>query len=251
LCLGPAQGDNPDGSTRFLLAGVLTDVTDFIEGMGDAAGNPLSDEGPQLRPVDMAQGDYVAETGIAEPCDVEIFVTNDPANPFPWTGSMTVDGASEGTHLVVTGDHTAKNNKAALVQVGTAFIRGAGQKITLNTGVFAAGVTTWTFGSGELLAAPVASSDVYPAPPNWMSIRLAVFGYFDKLTPGDAAVPSRRWPRESVLEPMTFYRNAMCADVIKAGIGVTNADIPTQPPTDLTPTTKKVITLAKLIIRPA
>jgi uncharacterized phage protein gp47/JayE len=253
VCLGPAQGDNPDGSARFLSGDVLLAIGNYIEGTGDAHGMPVpdEDEGLQLRPVGMDPADYFPETGIPDPHDVEVFVTNDTANPPPWTGSMTVDAASDATHLVVTGDHTAKNGKDALVQVGTAFIRGAVQKVTLNTGVFATGKTTWTFGGGVLLAAPVASTPVYPGLPNWQSIRLTIFGFFDRLTPGDAAAPSRRWPRESNTNPIVLYRNALCAEVIKAGIGVNNATIPTDPGVDVTPPAKSVVTLAKLIIRPA
>ena len=154
---------------------------------------------------------------------------------------------STNTTLVVAGDHTAKEGMRALVLPSTPTARGGYRAVTLGPGVFAAGETTFDQ-TGSPVGTP--SGSVYPCPPNWETIRLAVFDYFDALGPGDTTPPSR-WPAEDTEARATLYRTALAAQVIglTGSTGVLSCTVST-PATDVTPAAKTVVTLGTLRITP-
>lgn len=239
VCLGPPQGDSPI-NTRILGAGDLDDIEGYVDGTNDANG-VATPNGNQLRPVTMNLTDASIETAIEAVQNVDATVVLAPAYAFEWTGTMTVDGTSGPSTLVVTGDQTAKNGKRALVNVGTSNVRGGYQQVTLGTGTFASGKTTWNV--PNLAGTP--SGTAYPGTTAWDALRLRAFGSFDALGPGDTS-PAARWPSEDYGARATLYRAALAAALID-GTSVLSASVGT-PAADVTPAAKALVTLGTLLI---
>jgi len=243
VAVGPAQGDavlnsRVVGSTR------CNQIEDFINGTRDESGAVITD-GIQLRPVTMATADFEVTNLVPTTQNITCAIKNSGRFPFPFTGTMTENGSSA-TTLVVTGDHTAKNGKRALVKVGTGFIRGGYQAVDLVGGTYNGGTnkTTWTITT--LLGTPVAASLVYPAPANWDAIRTAIFALLDSLGPRDTPA-LQRYPTEDVRGRATLYLSAIAA-TLQAVPGLVTVSI-TTPGTDQTPANAKmVIELAELLI---
>jgi uncharacterized phage protein gp47/JayE len=238
VALGPVQGDSAT-NTRVLFAGALTAVRGYVEGTHDAAGDAAT--GTQLRPVTLASADYAIEAATATVQNVEATLVVAAAGAFPFAGTLTVDGTSSAGSLVVTGDQTAKAGLSVLVLVGTSAIRGGYQQVTLPTGSFSGGNTTFPM-SPSLLGTP--SGSVYPAPLNWSELRAAVFAYFDALGPGDTSPPSR-WPSEETQGRATLYRHALAGALIDV-IGVLDATINT-PAANVAPAAKALLTLGTFV----
>lgn len=253
VAVGPAQGDDlvntrivpsDDGSTR-TAGGSLPLIRGYIEGTHDVDG-ALTDIGTQLRPVTMTAENASVEAISTASQNVVLSVTNNEANAFPWVGALTITLSTD-TTLVVVGDHTAKEGMRALVLPATPTARGGYRAVTLGHGVFAAGGTTFDQ-SDSPVGTPGGS--VYPCPPNWETIRLAVFAYFDALGPGDTTPPSR-WPAEDTEARATLYRTALAAQVIglTGATGVLSCTVST-PSGDVTPAAKTVVTLGTLRVTP-
>jgi hypothetical protein len=253
LGVGPVQGDSTT-NTRVLDGSKLTDIAAYLEGTKDPLGNTLAAAAQKmLRPVTMAAGDYAIEAVLTSSQNVDATLVMASAYAFPFTGTMTEEATvgSTTTVLYVNGDQTAKNGKAVLVKVGTSNIRGGYQMITLPNGTFGGVYTTFNL-TTPLVAAPVASSTVYPAPPNWPQIRAAVFAYFDSLGPGDTS-PAARWPGEESQGRATLYRSALAAVLIDGlgddypVTGVLSASVGT-PAGDVAPAAKTVVTLGEFVV---
>ena len=229
-----------------------------MEGTRDVTGAPVTD-GVQLRPVTLPPENASIEAIATTAENVTLEITNNEANPFPWSGSHALTSASS-TTLVVAGDQTALNGLDALVRVdatGTTNTRGGYRRYTLPTGVYNGGTnrTTWTF-SDPFPDTP--SGTIYPAPPNYEEIRAAVFAYFDALGPGDTDPPSR-WPPESSEARATLYRSALAAAALTSSVGVSNGQVVytptgvlsavvTTPGADVAPPQKTVVVLGLLLI---
>lgn len=246
--LGPAQGDSPT-NPRILGSTRCAQVKGYVEGTHDTAGNALGTPGAQLRPVSLLDGNYAIEDPATQAQAVAAQLTLASAYAFPWSGTMTVHVSSDATHLVVSGDHEAKNGKKALAYVGTGAIRGGYQEVTLpGTGAYdgGTGLTTWTFGSGVLLATP--SGTAYPSPVNWAALRTAVFALFDALGPGDVALPSKsaRWPAEDVQGRATLHPSAVVAALM--GVAGVLAATVTTPSAAVTPAAKTIVTLGTFLV---
>lgn len=252
--LGPAQGDSTS-NTRILSAGAVANIAAYIEGTKDRLGNTLPTAMQKmLRPVTMAAGDYAIEYALTSSQNVDATLVMATAYAFPFTGTMTEEAtaASTTTTLYVNGDQTAKAGKAVLVKVGTSSIRGGYQMITLPaSGTFGGVYTTFNL-TTPLVAAPVASSTIYPAPPNWPQLRAAVFAYFDSLGPGDVS-PAARWPGEETQGRATLYRSALAAVLIDGFggdypvTGVLSASVGT-PGGDVAPAAKTIVTLGEFLV---
>ena len=243
VAVGPAQGDAVS-NTRVVGATRCNEIEDFINGTRDPSGAVVTD-GVQLRPVTQATADFEVTNLVPTTQNVTLTIKNSGRFPFPFTGTMTEDGSSS-TTLVVTGDHTAKNGKRALVKVGTGFIRGGYQAVDLSGGTYNGGTgkTTWTITT--LLATPEAASLVYPAPANWAAIRTAIFALFDSLGPKDTSA-LQRYPTEDLKGRATLFLSAL-ASTMHAVDGVVSVSI-TTPGTDQTPASAKmVIELALFLV---
>lgn len=189
LVAGPAQGLSAS-NTRLLTTEQLADVAAYFAGTKDAAGAAVVG-GSRLYSAQLNPADFAVELPAFQGQSIDVTVTNDTTTyPLPWTGSMVIHPASTSTSLVVNGDHTAKNSKAAAVQLDTgAGVRGRVQQITLPPTSSYDGVkTTWTL-STALLGTPLAGGYVDPAPGNWDYLKIAIFDLFDGMGPGD--VPSK------------------------------------------------------------
>jgi len=254
VAVGPVQGDSlvntrivpsDDGSTR--TAGeLLSRIVDYVEGDRNAAG-VVTGTGTQLRPVTLPVSNYSIEAINAASQNVVLSVTPNDASDFPFVGALTI-AASSPTVLVVAGNHEDKEGMRVLVHPSTPTERGGYRAVTLGPGVFAAGETTF-----DQTASPVGtpSGSAYPCPPNWETIRLAVFAYFDALGPGDTT-PASRWPAEDTEARATLYRTALAAQVIglTGSTGVLSCTV-TTPAADVTPAAKTVVTLGTLRVVPA
>lgn len=250
LAVGPAQGD---GTTNKRIVGgsagasLASTVGAFVEGTKDRTGAAVpATLQKQLRPATMAAGDYSIEAIQVSSQNVDIRITNASAYAFPWSGTMTVDAASTTTSLVVNGDQRAQNGKAALIFVGTSAKRGGFEMRTLPTGTYDGGTnkTTFSFASSALAGTP--SGTVYPAPPNWPSIRDALFALFDALGPGDTS-PAARWPTEDVRGRATLYVTALI-EAVRGVAGVLDVSVVT-PAASVVPAAKTVVTLGTMTIR--
>ncbi len=243
VAVGPAQGDSVT-NTRVLGSTRCDEIEDFINGTRNAAGVVVTD-GVQLRPVTMASADFEVTNLVPTTQNVTVAIKNSSRYPFAFSGTMTENGSSA-TTLVVTGDHTAKNGKRALVKVGTGAIRGGYQVVDLAGGTYNGGTnkTTWTITT--LLATPEAASTVYPAPANWSAIRTAIFALFDGLGPKDTAALQRH-PTEDIKGRATLFLSAI-ASTLQGVEGVVSVTIST-PGTDQTPANAKmIIELAILLV---
>ena len=243
VAVGPAQGTSIT-NTRVVGSTRCDQIEDFINGTRNAAGVVVTD-GVQLRPVTQATADFEVTNLVPTTQNVTLAIKNSARYPFPFTGTMTENGSTP-TTLVVTGDHTAKNGKRALVKVGTGYARGAFQAVDLSGGTYNGGTnkTTWTITT--LLTTPVAASLVYPAPANWDAMKTALFTLFDSLGPKDTAA-LQRYPTEDVRGRATLYLSAM-ASALQAVPGVVSVTF-TTPGVDQTPANAKmIIELAELVI---
>lgn len=248
VALGPAQGDSVT-DTRVIggtPGAVLAAIEGYVEGTYDKGGAATS-SGTQLRAVTLPPDNYRVRAASVASQDVDATLVVAASQAFPWAGTMTVHGSSTSSSLVVTGDHTAKAGSQALVFVGTSLIRGGYQVITLPSGSFAAGNTTFAV---AMLGTPSAA--VYPAPPNWSQLRLAAFAYFDNLGPGDTS-PASRWPAEETKGRATLYRAALQSALINGYgasypvTGVLSASVGT-PVADVTPAAKTLVTLGTFLV---
>jgi len=250
VAVGPAQGDSliplsvvpaDDLSTRNE-ASPLPHIIDYINGDRTIAGVPTAD-GYQLRPVTMGpDGDnWTIESIGFSYTTVELELVMDGAFAFPWAGTMTVAVGSTNTSLVVTGDETAKEGLSALVSPQPAAERGTLRSVVLGNATFAAGETTFDQ-SADPVGSPLSGGLVYPSPPNWDLIRLAVFGFFDALAPGDTSPPSR-W---TATGNSIAFPSALAAAVLTVP-GVLSCVV-IQPAAALTPAPKRVCNLSDLLV---
>ena len=251
VAVGPAQGDSfvnlrvvpsDDLSTR--TAGTpLPNIIDYINGDRTIAGVPTID-GYQLRPVTMGPDgdDWTVETFVETFTGVDLTLVMSAPFAFPWSGTMFTEPTSTNTSLVVLGDQTAKEGLSALVLPHTPNARGNYRQVTLGNATYSAPHTTF-----DQSLDPVGSPDnytyVYPAPPNWNLIRLAVFAFFDSLAPGDTS-PASRWPADG--QSGALYRSSLAAAVI-AVPGVLSCVVNT-PSSDLASYPKEIYTLYTMTV---
>lgn len=261
LACGPVRTDIDEPvNSRFAIGGAAsaglecTSIEAFIEGTRDADLNVVTN-GRQWRPASLAQANYAIKTPRSQAQNVTLELVLSASRPFPWTydGAMVVHSSSSTTSLVATGDHTAKNGKAALVQVGTSVICGGYQLVTLPTGTYNGGTgrTTWSFVSTPFRGAPVSTSVVLPAPPDWTSIKTSVVEFFDEMGPGEytgAPSGSERFPPPDVQSPSTLYPSALGARVINDVPSVLSATV-TTPSTAATPVDEYMLDLGLLVVR--
>ena len=260
VAVGPAQGDDttntrivPANDLASRIAGApLLRIIGYVEGDRLANGN-LTTQGTQLRPVTMAFGDYTIEAINTQAQNIEVTLTVTAANAFsfPYASSPGVDGSSDTTNVIVSGNYSATgaldlSGLSALVYLGTANYRGGYYRTTLGTGTYNGGSGLTTFPVAALPHAPVTPSFLCPSTPCWDAVRSATFDYFDNLGPSDSSPPSR-WPTEDAVGRSTLYRSALAGRYTQMD-GVLSATINT-PATDTTPTTwKTVLTLGSLLV---
>jgi uncharacterized phage protein gp47/JayE len=250
VAVGPAQGDSlvnlrvvpSDDLAARNQATPLARIIDYINGDRTIAGVPTAD-GYQLRPVTIGPDgdDWTVQSIGVDSTTVELTLVLDGAFAFPWAGTMTVAGGSTNTSLVVTGNQTAKEGLAALVSPNPTAERGDYRSVVLGPATFAAGETTFDQ-SADPVGAPLSSGIVYPSPPNFGLIRLAVFAFFDALAPGDTSPPSR-WPATG---NSIVYPSALAAAVL-AVPGVLSCTV-VQPAAPLTPVAKYIYNLSALLV---
>ena len=104
VAMGPPQGDSTT-NTRILggtPGGALTEVHEYIEGTRTASGL-VTPSGTQLRPVTMSAADYSIEAAQVGPENVEMVVSVNTANAFPFSFTATIDVSSTATSLVQIG----------------------------------------------------------------------------------------------------------------------------------------------------
>jgi uncharacterized phage protein gp47/JayE len=249
VAIGPAQGDSfenlrlvpsDDLSTR-AIGMPLPHIIEYIDGDRTIAGVPTAD-GYQLRPVTMGpDGDnWTVETPENYNTGCELTLVLSGAFAFPWAGSMFTEPTSTNTSLVVLGDQTAKEGLSALVLPVTPDARGNYRQVTLGPSSYTAPNTTFDQ-SLDPVGSPANYTYVYPAPPNWNLIRLAVFAFFDSLAPGDTS-PASRWPADG--QDGSLYQSSLAAAVIAVpGVLSCTVDLPA---TSLTPIEKSIYTLSTL-----
>lgn len=260
VAVGPAQGDSTtntrvvpynDASGR-IPGSLLLRIIDYINGERDAEGNVVAN-GTQLRPVTMADGDWVVETINTEEIDVEATLTVTSANAFPFSVTPAIANTSTTTSIIVTGNYAAGgiqdlSGLSALVNIGTGNYRGGYYRVTLGTGSYDGGATQTTFPVDTMPAPPVFPGTLNGAPANWDTIRAAVLAYFDELGPSDTTPPSR-WPNEDAQGRSTLYLSAF-AGLLTAVPGVLSATV-TTPATDTAPAAPKtVLTLGTFLVVP-
>lgn len=250
VAVGPAQGDSlvnlrivpsDDLSTRNQ-ATPLAHIIDYINGVRTIAGVPTAD-GYQLRPVTIGPDgdDWTVQSIGVTSTTVELTLVMDGAFAFPWAGTMTVSVGSTNTSLIVTGDQTAKEGLPALVLPQPYAERGGYRSVVLGPSTFAAGETTFDQ-TADPVGSPFSASIVYPSPPNWQLIRLAVFAFFDALAPGDTS-PASRW---TATGNSIVYPSALAAAVL-AVPGVLSCTV-LQPGAPLTPTAKYICNVGGLLV---
>lgn len=249
---GAAQGAGAT-NTRQLSAPDLAHVLAYFNGTEDAAGATIA--GSRLYSAQLYPADVGIENAIFSGQNADITITNDPAYPLPWSGSMSIFSGST-TSVVVNGDETARNGKNAAIQTAGGGARGRVEMRNLGVGVYNGGTNRTTFTVSALGANAAGSVD--PAPLNWQAIRDAVFAHFDSLGPGDVpdvatvAPPAsiarrRRFPPESwsglaSVTPSGLIRAAMRAT------GVVDCAV-TTPGATVTPGPKGWMYLDSLRIR--
>lgn len=254
VAVGPAQGDSPT-NTRILNGGTppggleLTEVKEYINGTRTATGEPTA-VGTQLKPVTMSLGDISIEAISTTDVNVTVALTVTDACAFPFTSTPVIDGTSTTTSVVVVGNYGSGgiedlSNRLAQVKLSVTVYRGAYYAVTLGTGTFAAGNTT--FPVSTMPGAPLAASTLYPAPACISDVRSAVLNYFDALGPGDTT-PPWRWPTEDSQGRATLYRSALVGDITDVS-GVLSASL-TLPAADVPSIQKTVTTLALFLVTP-
>jgi hypothetical protein len=240
VVMGPARGDSPTDS-RTIPTERLDEIHGYIAGDRDASGAPSPSAHP-LYPAGMSESDFGVFGAGASSVDVHLQVKNLARYPFPFSGSLTLTGSPTATEIQVVGNHLAKTGARALLRVGSSLVRGGWQVTELRSGAYDGVNTTFQV---DLLGAP-ALAGVYPAPPNWEALRLAVFALFDSLGPRDTT-PPRRWPAIDTGYPDTLYRGALqtAAHSVR---GVTSAAV-VAPASDFAPTdAKQLATLGLLLV---
>jgi len=260
LLAGPPQGDSTVNS-RVLggtPGGRLDAVAGFINGTVNALGQPVS--GEQLRPVAQPDDGWTIEAiNETSPINVTLSVRPSTAAAFSFTfAEAPVDPASTATSLVLTGDYasgaTDLTGRAVLVNVGTGNVRGGFLRVVLPAGVYSAGSTTFDLTATPLPGAPQAPFYAYPCPGAWGALRLAVFRYFDALSPGVATsnvdpTPLPRWPDEDAGGLARMSISAL-SGVVGDVPGVVAAGV-IAPTDDVVPSRKQVVTLGRLLaVRP-
>jgi hypothetical protein len=213
IVLGQPQGDSTNQS--YLIDGVQgaepAAVRGYFLGTYDVDGNIAVGEPRYPGVIDpTTSASFTLETPILSDIGVDLTLTLDALNAYPWSGTLTVNVASTRTALALTGDQRAYAGKRILVFVGTSGIRGGYQIITLPTFPLPTydGVKT-TFDLSQTPLNAVPSGTVYPAPGNWESFRLAMFSFFDNLGPGDvpdaiAVAPARAMHRRRRYPPQSW-----------------------------------------------
>lgn len=218
VVLGAPQGDSGTQNVPDVSA-----IVGWLAGTESAGG--VAEEGPERRPVCAHQDSVQVFRAFPSGLAITVSVENDPSNPFPWLGTMTRVSATADT-LVVSGDHTDKLGLPMLVSTTASFIvpaRGNFKRLVPTAATYDGGTghTTFTFAENVFQAPFTIDVTVYPCPPNWQAIRLAVFELLDSLGPGDTSTP-RRYPPVDVVYPATLYPAALRAAVLSAE-GVVNA----------------------------
>ncbi len=248
---GVLNGDNPT-NTRFIGSpgSQQTDVEAYIEGTVDTQGVtvPLNSQ-VQLRPLSLPSGNYRIRTPDRTPQSLTLDVVVTAANQKQWGGTLTVDagGTNDATHVTVAGNHTDLNGLRMLVLMNpVTSLRGYYRMVTPTAASFNAGPVTTTFTVPSMPGSPFIGTLVYPAPANYPLIRLAIFQLYDRLTPGDAASPSNRWPADDVAGPSTLYIGEIIAAVC-AVPGVINCTV-SLPVANVTATLRHLIDLANLTL---
>lgn len=248
VAVGPAQGDDttntrvvPYDDTSRTAGTKLVNITEYLLGQR-AVDGLLPGDDVRIPPASLPDGNFSIEAiNETSPVNVLAVIVPPTAEPFEWTGSFAVHGSSTTTSLVVTGDATAANGKRALVLVGTSYIRGGYQQITLPTGSYDGGTGRTTFAlSTALLNTP--SGNMYPGTAAWDDVRTAVFGYFDTLAPGDTT-PASRWPTTG---SSVLYRGGLAAAMV-TGASLLSATI-SLPASDQTPVAKQVVVLGQILV---
>ena len=250
VAVGPAQGDSvvnlrvvpDDDLSNRTPAGPLPHIIDYINGDRTIAGVPTAD-GYQLRPVTIGPDgdDWTVQSIGVDFTTVDLTLVMDGAFAFPWAGTMTTVAGCTNTSLVVNGNHTAKEGLAALVMASPQSTRGWRQSVILGPSTFAAGNTTFDQTADPIGTLTIPDA-VYPAPPNWNLIRLAVFAFFDALVPGDT-IPTSRWPAGPT---GVVYQSALSAAVL-AVPGVLSCTVNT-PAAPLTPQPKHIYNVGFLLV---
>lgn len=233
--LGPAQGDST-ANTRLLTINQLTRISEYFEGSRDAAGAVATD---LERRIVCAQRPNHEITFPATPTqDVALAIENAPTHPWPWTGSHAITSSTT-VSFKVSGDHTELAGLPWLVFVGTAHARGGFVRVTPSSAAYNGGPNTTTFDLDVTLgAAPTGTG--HPCPPNFESVRDAVFALFDSLSPGDTS-PASRFPAPTAARPTTLYLGAVYNAAMGAD-GVTDANVST-PAATVVPGAQELITL--------
>lgn len=233
----------------------------YFEGTHDADGNTLDaarGADSQWRPVGMEAADYTVEAANVQAQNVAVTLLLASSASWAWSGAaMTLVGSTT-TAITVSGDQTAKNNKDALVFLGTSFARGGWKKVNLGTGAFGGVNTVFTVATmlDPLASAPDTSRGAYPAPSVWTALQTAAFAHFDALAPSD--VDTVTYPRSARFPPESWgagyyaklYRLLLGRDLMAVS-GVLTADV-TTPATDVTPAAAKtIVTLGEFFVSPA
>jgi hypothetical protein len=231
----------------------------YFEGTHDADGNTLDaarGADSQWRPVGMEAADYTVEAANTQAQNVTATLLLASSASWAWSGGALTGVSATTTAIAVSGDHSAKAGKDALVFVGTSgagSTRGGWLKVTITTAVFGGVNTTLSF--AEITSAPNHARNVYPAPSVWSALRLAAFAHFDALAPSD--VETSTYPRSARFPPESWgvgyyaklYRQLLARDLMAVS-GVLTATIAT-PSGDVTPSAAKtIVTLGEFLVTP-
>lgn len=248
---GEPQGDSAT-NTRLLGASsgaAIPEVKEYVNGTRNILGLPVT-SGDQLRPVTIATADVSVEAITTQAQSVQATIAVNDANAFPFSFSPPlIDVSSTSTSLVVAGNYSSSGtdmeDMAVLVNTDYTVYRGGYYRVALPAGTYdgGSGNTTFNLTATPLPTAP--SGSVYPAPGNWSAIRLAVFGYFDALGPGNDSTFTR-FPPEDYTARAKVYKQAL-ASALMAVPGVLSATV-TTPGADVTPARKTVVTLTTLLV---
>lgn len=249
---GAAQGGGST-DTRTLSSPELAHVLAYFNGTENASEATIA--GSRLYSAQLYPADFGVENAIPAGRNIDITVTNDPAHPPPWTGSMTIFSGTT-TSVVVNGDQTAKNGLNAAIQTNSGGVRGRVEVRNLGVGVYDGGTGRTTFTVATLSEA--AAGFVDPAPSNWLDIRNAIYAFFDSLGPGDVpdassvAPPAsvarrRRFPPESWSGPSSMSQSGLIRAAMSA-VGVVDCEV-TTPASTVTPGPKEWLRLNLMRIR--
>lgn len=259
LVVGPAQGSSATNNRRIgsTAGAALAAHKGYFDGTHDADGFAVTAArgvDAQWIPATLDPDDYTVETPNEQAQNVTAALLLDSSASWAWSGAaMTLTGSTS-TTIVASGNQTAKNNKDALVFVGTSFARGGWVKVNLGEGaVGGGGDTTFTFAA--LASAPDTSRSAYPAPSVWTALQAAAFAHFDGLAPGDVDTVS--FPRSARFPPESWgagyysklYRLLLGRDLMSVS-GVLTANV-TTPSGDVTPGAKTIVTLGEFFAVPA